>query len=109
MSRWVPPACQSESWVIWRTSYLRTCGHLIQYRGHMSAITPSSTATAAVAPAPRRCAVAREAMVIEGHALAGVELAGYALGPALGTAPVVIVVGGITASPFPFGDPASGA
>src|SRR4029077_13371004 len=27
----------------------------------------------------------------------------------LGSAPVVIVVGGITASPFPFGDAASGA
>ena len=42
-------------------------------------------------------------MVVEGHALADVELVGYALGPELGTAPVVLVVGGITASPFPFG------
>jgi homoserine dehydrogenase len=48
-------------------------------------------------------------MVIEGHPLEDVELAGYALGPELGTAPVVLVVGGITASPFPFGDAASGA
>ena len=48
-------------------------------------------------------------MVIEGHALEQVELAGYALGPELGTAPIVLVVGGITASPFPFGDVASGA
>jgi homoserine dehydrogenase len=46
-------------------------------------------------------------MVVEGHALAGVVLAGYLVGQPLGTAPVVIVVGGITASPFPFGDPAS--
>ena len=61
------------------------------------------------APAPRRYEVRREAMVVEGHALAGVELAGYLVGQPLGTAPVVIVVGGITASPFPFGDPASGA
>ena len=48
-------------------------------------------------------------MVVEGHALAEVELAGYLIGRPLGTAPVVIIVGGITASPFPFGDPASGA
>jgi homoserine dehydrogenase len=48
-------------------------------------------------------------MVVEGHALADVMLAGYLIGQPLGTAPVVIVVGGITASPFPFGDAASGA
>ena len=47
-------------------------------------------------------------MVIEGHALDQVSLGGYVLGAALGTAPVVVVVGGITASPFPFGDPACG-
>ncbi len=47
-------------------------------------------------------------MVVEGHALADVVLAGYALGPDLGTAPVVVVVGGITASPFPFGDVTTG-
>jgi homoserine dehydrogenase len=62
-----------------------------------------------VAPAPRRYEVRRDAMVVEGHALAGVELAGYLVGQPLGTAPVVIVVGGITASPFPFGEPVSGA
>jgi len=48
-------------------------------------------------------------MVVEGHTLVDVELAGYMLGLPLGTAPVMIVVGGITASPFPFGDPPSGA
>jgi homoserine dehydrogenase len=48
-------------------------------------------------------------MVVEGHALADVVLAGYALGLELGTAPVVVVVGGITASPFPFGDATTGA
>jgi len=48
-------------------------------------------------------------MVVEGHELAEVELAGYLIGQPLGAAPVVVVVGGITASPFPFGDPASGA
>jgi homoserine dehydrogenase len=47
-------------------------------------------------------------MVVEGHALDDVTLAGYVLGPELGTAPVVVVIGGITASPFPFGDAASG-
>lgn len=47
-------------------------------------------------------------MVVEGHALEDVTLAGYVLGPPVGSAPVVVVVGGITASPFPFGDPESG-
>ncbi|HEX5062376.1 MAG TPA: homoserine dehydrogenase [Kofleriaceae bacterium] len=47
-------------------------------------------------------------MVVEGHALDDVTLAGYVLGPELGTAPVVVIIGGITASPFPFGDAASG-
>lgn len=42
-------------------------------------------------------------MVVEGHALHDVELAGYAVGPELGTAPITVIVGGITASPFPFG------
>ena len=46
--------------------------------------------------------VAREAMSIDGHEITDVELVGYAIGPALGTAPIVVVVGGITASPFPF-------
>ena len=58
---------------------------------------------------PRRIEVRKGAMVVEGHALANVVLGGYVLGASLGTAPVVIVVGGITASPFPFGDAASGA
>ncbi len=57
---------------------------------------------------PRRLEVRRDAMVIEGHALASVTLGGYVLGEPLGTAPVVIVVGGITASPFPFGDAETG-
>jgi homoserine dehydrogenase len=48
-------------------------------------------------------------MVVEGHALADIELAGYLVGRPLGGAPVVVVVGGITASPFPFGDAASSA
>jgi homoserine O-acetyltransferase/O-succinyltransferase len=66
----------------------------------VSATAPLSVP--ADAAQPRRLAVARDALVIEGHRLADVELAGYATGPALGTAPVVVVAGGITASPFPF-------
>ncbi len=57
----------------------------------------------AVAP-PRRLAVTRPRMEVEGHVLEDVSLAGWAYGPELGAAPVVIIVGGITASPFPFGD-----
>ncbi|HEY0251146.1 MAG TPA: homoserine dehydrogenase, partial [Kofleriaceae bacterium] len=64
----------------------------------MSAIAPALRTTVA-----RRLVVQREAMTIEGHALRDVELAGYAVGPELGTAPIVMIVGGITASPFPFG------
>src|SRR5262245_39353902 len=52
---------------------------------------------------PRRLVVERAMMSIEGHALEGVMLGGWAYGPDLGTAPVVVIVGGITASPFPFG------
>jgi homoserine O-acetyltransferase len=70
----------------------------------------SATAPAPIpAATPRRFEVRRDAMVVEGHELVDLELAGYLVGPPLGAAPVVIVVGGITASPFPFGDPASGA
>src|ERR1041384_7329354 len=74
--------------------------------GHMSASVPLPSAPIA---APQRLEVRREAMVVEGHALAGVELAGYLIGQPLGAAPVVVIVGGITASPFPFGDPTSSA
>src|ERR1044071_3224841 len=79
---------------------------IVQDYGQMSVSAPvSSSAT----PAPRRYEVRRDVRVVEGHALAGVELAGYLVGQPLGSAPVVVVVGGITASPFPFGDAASGA
>jgi homoserine dehydrogenase len=43
-------------------------------------------------------------MTVEGHPLAGVRLGGWMYGPELGTAPVVVIVGGITASPFPLGE-----
>jgi homoserine dehydrogenase len=70
----------------------------------MSAIAP----LAASLPSTSRLEVHREQMVIEGHALEDVTLAGSVLGQPLGTAPVVLIVGGITASPYPFGDAASG-
>jgi homoserine dehydrogenase len=54
---------------------------------------------------PRRLVVERSCMTIEGHELADVQLSGWVYGPEIGTAPAVVIVGGITASPFPFGDP----
>jgi homoserine dehydrogenase len=42
-------------------------------------------------------------MVVEGHALDDVVLAGTVLGAPLGSGPIVVIVGGITASPYPFG------
>ncbi len=53
---------------------------------------------------PRRLVVEHLSITIEGRALEEVQLGGWVYGPELGTAPVVVVVGGITASPFPFGD-----
>ena len=57
---------------------------------------------AALAPRPLR--VHRASLRVEGQPLDDVVLGGWAYGPELGTAPVAVVVGGITASPFPFGD-----
>jgi len=73
----------------------------VQHPGRMSAIAPLSSPDLPVA---RRLEVRRDMMVVEGHALEDVVLAGYAIGREIGTAPVVVIVGGITASPFPFGD-----
>jgi homoserine dehydrogenase len=68
----------------------------------MSAIATSASTPAQVTP--RRLDVRRETLLVEGgHVLEDVVLAGYALGPELGSAPIVVIVGGITASPFPFG------
>ncbi|MDP2052682.1 MAG: homoserine dehydrogenase [Acidobacteriota bacterium] len=53
---------------------------------------------------PRRLVIEHLSITIEGRALEDVQLGGWVYGPELGTAPVVVVVGGITASPFPFGD-----
>lgn len=53
---------------------------------------------------PRRLVVERASLTIEGREFADVVLGGWAYGPDIGTAPVVVIVGGITASPFPFGD-----
>ena len=52
---------------------------------------------------PRRLSLRRERLQIDGQELAEVELGGWAYGPELGSAKVVLVVGGITATPFPFG------
>ena len=54
--------------------------------------------------APRRVVIERPSVTIDGHAFDDVVLSGWAYGAQLGTAPVVVIVGGITASPFPFGD-----
>jgi homoserine dehydrogenase len=75
-----------------------------QYRGRVSAIAPARE----LSFTPQHASVRRESMVVEGHALEEVALGGYLLGAPLGTAPVVIIVGGITASPFPFGNAESG-
>ncbi len=54
--------------------------------------------------APRRLSVELAEVDLNGHALHTVELAGWAYGCPLGEAPVFLLVGGITAPPFPFGD-----
>src|SRR5688500_11967114 len=56
------------------------------------------------AATPTRLSVERQTVSVEGHTLTDVSLAGWVYGPELGTAPVVVIVGGITASPFPLGD-----
>src|SRR6185436_9742193 len=53
---------------------------------------------------PRRLVIEHPALTIEGRSLEGTQLGGWVYGPELGTAPAVLIVGGITASPFPFGD-----
>jgi homoserine O-acetyltransferase len=65
----------------------------------VSALAPSSSVDVIT---PRPLVVRRDSLAIEGHELAELELGGYAIGPELGTAPIVVVLGGITASPFPF-------
>jgi homoserine dehydrogenase len=62
---------------------------------------PDTVLTAVV---PRRLDIRRPAITIDGQTLEDVSLSGWAYGPELGTAPVVVVIGGITASPFPLGD-----
>ena len=53
---------------------------------------------------PRRVVVEHPSLTVEGRQLKGVQLGGWVYGPELGTAPAILLVGGITASPFPFGD-----
>ncbi len=62
-------------------------------------LTPAVSATS-----PRRLTVERPSIMIEGHELNDVMLGGWAYGPELGTGGVTVVIGGITASPFPLGD-----
>jgi homoserine dehydrogenase len=65
-------------------------------------------ATGTLVATPRCLVVERPSMTIEGHTLADVRLSGWAYGPEIGQAPAVVIVGGITASPFPFGDGTEG-
>ncbi|HYB96882.1 MAG TPA: homoserine dehydrogenase [Vicinamibacterales bacterium] len=53
---------------------------------------------------PRRLVIDHPTLTVEGRTLQHVQLGGWVYGPELGTAPAVVIVGGITASPFPFGD-----
>jgi homoserine dehydrogenase len=53
---------------------------------------------------PRRLVIEHLGLTIEGRTLDDVQLGGWVYGPELGTAPAILIVGGITASPFPFGD-----
>jgi homoserine dehydrogenase len=61
-------------------------------------------APAVTALVPRPLRVERPSIHVEGQRLEDVVLGGWAYGPPPGSAPVVVIVGGITASPFPFGD-----
>jgi len=67
--------------------------------------TPNQDAIPALAP--RSHVVCRAAITVDGHRLEQATLSGWVYGPEIGTAPVVVVVGGITASPFPLGDSSS--
>lgn len=62
-------------------------------------------ATLTSALAPRNLVVTQPRLTVDGHALEHAVLGGWVYGPELNAAPAVIVVGGITASPFPLGDP----
>lgn len=69
---------------------------------------PIDLTVAPHATTPRPLRVERRSLTIEGHTLDDVVLGGWAYGPELGTAPAVVVIGGITASPFPLGDRGAG-
>jgi len=73
----------------------------VHYSGAMSAVL--CIADDAIRT-PRRLEVMRPMLELEGQVLEDVVLGGWALGQELGTAPIFVIVGGITASPFPFGD-----
>ncbi|HUE89416.1 MAG TPA: alpha/beta fold hydrolase [Vicinamibacterales bacterium] len=65
------------------------------------------TSSCGPASVPVQRTVTRDVLTIEGERLHDVSLAGWMYGRELGTAPVVVIVGGITASPFPIGDPSA--
>ena len=46
---------------------------------------------------PRRVVVEHPSLTVEGRQLKGVQLGGWVYGPELGTAPAILLVGGITA------------
>jgi homoserine dehydrogenase len=65
-----------------------------------------STAVSLAHPAlrPRALEARLTTLALAGHSFADVVLGGWAFGRPLGEAPVFMLVGGITASPFPLGD-----
>lgn len=69
-------------------------------------VTTAATEPISATPArkPRLLRVERPELTLSGHALDDVVLAGWAYGPPIGQAPIFMLVGGITASPFPFGE-----
>jgi len=54
---------------------------------------------------PRRLTTSVPSILVDGHQLDEAVLTGWAYGPEVGDAPTIVVIGGITASPFPFGNP----
>ena len=56
-------------------------------------------------PAPKTYEVELDKVQLKTQTLRQVKLVGYGIGQPLGTAPTYLLMGGITASPFPFGTP----
>ena len=75
----------------------------------ISRSAPTVLTTASSALAPRQLVVERAAITVDSCELRDVSLGGWVFGRDVGSAPAVVIVGGITATPFPFGDGGSGA